>query len=97
MWKIPYRVINHEENEVGLKWMSVDMDDPIESNTHTGMDLYREMAKGDQSVNGGPVVREMAKNGKSLHLVNSEDGAELDATFSGSCKAIVKVDFSFPP
>lgn len=97
MWKIPYRVINHEENEVGLKWMSVDTDDPIDSNMHTTMDLYREIANSDGSVKGGHISKEVAKNGKSLHLVNSEDGAELDATFSGNCKAIVKVDFSFLP
>ncbi len=69
--------------------MDVDLSDPIDANMHTGMDLYREMSKGDH------VSREVAKNGKSLHIVNLEDEAEVDATFSGSCKAIVKVDFCF--
>lgn len=95
MWKIPYRIINHEENEVALKWMSIDMDDPIDSNMHTGVDLYREMAACDTSVKGGYISREVAKNGKSLRIVNPEDGAELDATFSGNCKAIIKVDFNY--
>lgn len=95
MWKVPYRVVNREENEIALKWMSVDRDDPIDSNMHTTAELYGEMAKCERSVKDGWISREVAKNGKSLHIVNPEDGAELDATFSGSCKAVVKVDFNF--
>ena len=99
MWKVPYRIINREENQVALKWMKIDVDDPIDSNMHTTMELYKEMAKCDPSISvkGGHICREVANRGKSLHIVNSEDGAELDATFSGSCKAIVKVDFNFSP
>ena len=69
--------------------MDIDLSDPIDSNMHTSTDLYREMAKSDQ------VARGVAKNGKSLHIVNVEDEADVRATFSGSCKAIVKVDFCF--
>ena len=89
MWKIPYRVVNREENQVALKWLDVDLSDLIDASTHTGMELYREMTKSDK------ISREVAKNGKSLHILNSEDEAEISATFSGSCKAIVKVDFFF--
>ena len=95
MWKVPYRIVNREENEFAVKWMDVDLDDPYDSNMHTTKDLYKEMAACTNMVKGGRSMREIAKNGKYLKIVNSEDGAKVEATFSGSCKAIVKVDFSF--
>ena len=95
MWKVPYRVVNREENEVGIKWVDVDLDDPIDSNTHTSLGLYQEMGGGEPLVKDYPTVRAMAKNGKTLQIVNSDNGAELDATFSGSCKAIVKLEFNY--
>lgn len=95
MWKIPYRIINREENEVAVKWMDVDLDDTIDSNMHTSLELYQEMAGAEALVKDHQTLRSVAKNGKTLQMVNSENGAELDATFSGSCKAIVKIDFNY--
>lgn len=95
MWRIPYRIINREENELAVKWMDVDLDDPIDSNTHTSQELFKEMTGGEALVKDHQTVRAIAKNGKTLHIVNPDNGAELDATFSGSCKAIVKIDFSY--
>ena len=95
MWKIPYQLINREENEVALKWIEVDLSDPMESTTHTSGELFKEMASCDDTEKGRNMVRAVAKNGKSLCITNVENGAELSATFSGNCKAIVKVDFRF--
>lgn len=98
MWRIPYRMIRQgSENEVALKWMDADLEDSMDAQKHTSLELYREMSRSESTNSGSTVARQVAKNGKSLHLVNPEDGAEVDATFSGNCKAIVKVDFSFPP
>jgi hypothetical protein len=100
LWRIPYRVVQHGgENEVALKWMEVDLEDSMEAQRHTSLELYREMSAADTVDRGSMAVvaRQVAKNGKCLHIVNPNDGAELDATFSGNSKAIVKVDFSLPP
>ena len=97
MWKVPYRIINREENEVAIKWMDVDLNDLMDSNTHTSQELFQEMEGADIMVKDHQVVRSMAKRGKTLQIVNLENGAELDATFSGSCKAIVKIDFKYSP
>lgn len=100
MWKIPYRVIQQGgENEVALKWMDVDLEDSMEAQRHTTLELYREMSTAETADRGSAVMvtRQVAKNGKCLHILNIENGAELDATFSSNCKAIVKVDFSYPP
>ena len=99
MWRVPYRMIQQGgENEVALKWMDVDMEDSMEAQRHTALELYREMSAAERADRGSVavVVRQVAKNGKSLHIVNPENGAELDATFSSNSKAIVKVDFSYP-
>lgn len=93
-WRVPYRLVSHEENEVALKWMDVDLDDPIDSNTHTTLELYKEMANCDCTVKGTHIAREVAKNGKCVRIVNVEDDVAVQATFSGNSKAIVKVDFS---
>lgn len=96
MWKVPYRVVNREENEVAIKWLDVNLDDTIDSNTHTSLELYQEMSGKDEATESEfPTVRGMAKDGKTLQIVNPDNGAELDATFSGSCKAIVKLEFHF--
>ncbi len=94
MWKIPYRIINHEENEVAVKWLDIDLDDPIDLNTHTSRELYREMENSSDLVMGDHISRSVAKKGKTLKIVNEESKVQLNATFSGSCKALVKVDFS---
>ena len=95
MWNIPYRIINREENEVAVKWLDVDLEDQIDACTHTSRELFDEMAGEEALVKDYQTLRLMAKNGKTLRIVNPDDGAELDATFSGSCKAIVKIDFSY--
>lgn len=95
MWKIPYRIINREENEVAIKWMNIDLDDPMDCENHTSQELYQEMTGAEALTKDQETLRAVAKSGKSLQIVNSEDGAELDATFSGSCKAIVKIDFDY--
>ena len=94
MWRVPYRVVNREENEVAVKWLDVDLDDTIDSHTHTSLTLYREMAGKAEVINRDyPIMRAVAKEGKALRIVNEESGAELEATFSGSCKAVVLVEF----
>jgi len=94
MWRIPYRVVNHEENEVAVKWLDVDLEDTIDSHTHTSLTLYREMAgKAEVISKDYTTVRAVAKDGKALRIVNAESGAELEATFRGSCKAVVQVEF----
>lgn len=94
MWKVPYRIVNNEENEVAATWLDVDLDDPIDSHMHTDRDLYKELSQCQETTKGGSIMKATGKNDKNLYIVNPEDGAELDITFSGSCKAIVKVDFS---
>lgn len=94
MWKVPYRMIQNEgDNAVALKWMEVDLEDAA-ATAHTCSELYREMSTCDVAGND-TVARQAAKNGRYLRTVNPDDGAELAATFSANCKAIVKVDFSF--
>ena len=95
----PGRMVKQgDENEVALKWLDVDMEDVMDSHTHTGLDLFNEMCEWESA---GPAPstptqygrRQVARNGKCIRIFNEEEGVELDATFSGNCKAIVKVDF----
>ena len=108
MWKIPYRLVQRDGNEVAMKWLDADLQDDADTQqTHTTLDLYREMASWKAGSGSGDLVKgghshghkrqSGGGSGRCLHTVNAEDGAELDATFSGNCKAIIKVDFSYTP